>query len=274
MNEQLAVSQSNSPMPVMVIDVTDLPSRGLGYPDGHKFTYRSYTFGEVKQISASNDVELPQLIESVMSGISSDGFDKYNMSFVDMLYIGLLRRVSSQGHLKYQLPYECEACNQVSTAIFGSEDIDFQEIKEEVTSLPIAVNLGGEDFHMTYPTVRNMLDVKNANKGKKRRGNSALEITASTVVNMPFSDALAKLSALSDPEDMEVLTEVDSLLFHDIKAIKSVCKKQVEGENGLQQPCNHTNYVSIEGKELLIRPFRDGERPDRNKIRFIGKQDS
>lgn len=274
MNEQLAVSQNNSPMPIMVINVNELPSRGLGYPEGHKFSYRSYTFGEVKQVSASNDVELPQIIESVMGGITSENFDKYNMSFVDMLYIGLLRRISSQGHLKYQLPYECEKCGQVSTVVFGSEDIDFSEIKAEVLSLPMSVNLGGDEFEFSYPTVRNMLDVRKNHKEKKLKGNVSLEITAATVVNMKFSDALAKLSALTDPDDMEVLSEIDSLLFHDIKAIKAICKKTVEGEGLEATTCNHTNYVSIEGKELLIRPFRDGERPDRNKIRFIGKQDS
>jgi hypothetical protein len=273
--EELATSHNNSPMPIMVIEAKDLPSRGLGYPEGHQFRYRSYTFGEVKQNSATNDVELGQVVSTVMAGIESDDkFDKMKMSFIDMLYIGLLRRVSSQGQMQYQINHQCEKCNQVSTVVFSSSDLDFQDIKEAVKSLPLVVDLNGDEFHFMYPTVQNMLDIRANKKDKKTKGNIELEIVAATVVNMTYTDALAKLSVITDENEIESLSEIDSLLFHDIKAIKSVCKKMVEGENGLKETCKHTNYVSIGGKELLIRPFREDGRPDRNKIRFIGKQDS
>lgn len=273
MTDTLALANPNSPMTEMTVEAKDLPSRGLGYPDGLVIRYRSYSFGEIKKVSTTNDIDLPQIIEVVMSGISIDGgFDKYKLSFVDMLYIGLLRRVSSQGHMKYQMPYSCEKCEQVSQAIFGSGDIDFQEISEEVPSLPIEVELGGTTFQFNFPTVQNMLDVKGARKDKKKaKKSAALEITASTVINMDAETAYAKLEAITDPDEMEVLNEIDKLLFHDIKPVKAICKSKVEDENGITSICNFENFVSIEGKELLVRPFRDGEAPARNKIRFINK---
>lgn len=272
MTDTLATAQVNSPMSEMTVEAKDLPSRGLGYPDGMVVRYRSYSFGEIKKVSTTNDIDLPQIVEIVMSGISVDGFDKFKLSFVDMLYIGLLRRVSSQGHLKYQMPYQCEKCETVSQAVFGSGDIDFQEISEEVTGLPIEVDLNGDVFQFMYPTVQNMLDVKNGRKDKKKRKDSpALEITASTVINMDMETAYNKLNAITDSDEMEVLAEIDKLLFHDIKPVKAICKSKVENEQGELAVCGHENYVSIEGKELLVRPFRDGEAPARNKIRFINK---
>jgi hypothetical protein len=272
MTEQVAVVQNPS-MPEMVLDAKELPSRGVGYPEDLKFYYRSYTFGEIKKVSASNEIDLTQIIDSVMGGISvkNDNFNKFNMSFVDMLYIGLLRRVSSQGQLKYQLPYKCEGCGKVSNAVFGSGDIDFQEIDEKVTSLPLEVDLAGEVFQFTFPTVQNMLDVKIGKNSKKIKGVPVMEVTALQVVNMRYEDALKKLSALDNVEDMETLTEIDALLFHDIKPINTVCKMKVEDDNGKETTCNQANHVSIEGKELLIRPFREGERPSGTKIRFVGK---
>ena len=272
MTDTLAPAQVNSPMTEMTVEAKDLPSRGLGYPAGTVVRYRSYSFGEIKKVSTSNDIDLSQIIEIVLSGVTVEKFDKYNMSFVDMLYIGLLRRVSSQGHLKYQMPYSCEKCEQVSQAIFGSGDIDFQEISQEVTSLPIEIDLAGEVFQFTFPTVRNMLDVKNNRKDKKKaKGSPALEVTASTVINMDAETAYAKLSAITDQDEMDLLNDIDKLLFHDIKPVKAICKSKVDGENGEISICNFENFVDIEGKELLIRPFRDGETSPRNKIRFIGK---
>lgn len=268
----------NSPMPEVPVKVTDLPSRGLGYPEGMMFYYRGYTYGEIKKISSSNEIDLPQIIEATMSGIfvKDNVFDKFRMSFVDMLYLGLLRRVSSQGHLKYQVPYACEKCEQESHATFGSQDIDFQDIDLKVKKFPLKTTIAGREILFSYPTVQNMLDVKSGKireKGRKK-GVPAVEIQASCIVNMPFGEAYDLLSNLTDDDDQETIAELDSALFHDIKAIKTICLKKVEGEDGIESDCNHTNYVSIEGKELLIRPFREGERSNRVKICFSDEQDS
>lgn len=258
-------------LPEMVVDAEKLPSRGLGYPEGSKIFYRSYTFGEIKKASATNDLDLLQLIELVMSGIRVEQFDKFSMSFIDMLYVGLLRRVSSQGDLRYEIPYHCEKCGKVNKAVFGSNDIDFEEISKDCQSVPLEFELGEKTVQMTYPTVQMMMDVKKGTK-KGKGVKDSLAISASTIINMKFEDAYNLLSNLVNNDDIETLEEVDELLYHGIKPIESVCKNKVTDEStGNENYCSHTNHVSIEGKELLIRPFREGERPKRDKIRFSSK---
>jgi hypothetical protein len=257
--------QPISNIPMMVVDVKALPSRGLGYPEGCTVKYRGYTFGEIKSVSVTNDVEFTTLMELVLSGVEVEGFDKMKLSFIDVLYIGLLRRVSSQGHLKYEMPYQCEECGNVGKALFGSTDIEFQDIKEEVTALPLVVEIGGKEMHFSYPTVANIMEVKTASKSAKTRKQSrALHVTASSVLNMNTEEAYNHLSKLTDQDDIELLEEIDKMLYHEISDIKAVCK--FRSEDG--KVCGHENMVSIEGKELLAKPFRDGETSIRSKIRF------
>ena len=264
-------------IPKFEVTFDNLPSRGIGYPENAKIYYRGYTVGELNKIASVKEESLTFdfILKSSMEGIETDNIDKLDLSYIDILSLGLRRRVSSEGDLKFKMPYMCAGCKKPSSLIFSHSDINFNSIAENVKidgvdhelKLPIKAAIKGTECEFWYPTARNMLDSQ-FKKGKEKI--SALR--ALTVRNLDFVDAyklLSELNEISDIEDIETLEIIDKALYHDISSIESVCKNEiVDSETDQKGMCNHTSKVSVEGKELLIRPFREHKTPTGNKVRF------
>ena len=260
-------SQTNQvvSVPWIELDVKKLPSRGVAYPQGSIIKYRTYTHGEMRQFSIQNP-NPTQSIEMALSGLEITGFDKMQLTILDAFYIGLLRKVSTMSGLQVEVPYVCEACEKVNKRVFSNEDIEFEDLSEEVTSLPIRTELGGVEVAFTLLTVKSFLDLQRGRYNKDINGGKpdALSIEALMIENLPFDRAYKLLYNLDNEEDISVLEEIDQLLKHDIKPLKATCTQELDNK----QICNHVNLIKLEGREALIRPFRGGDRNPRARIRF------
>lgn len=262
--------QEKYEIPFIKVKAKDLPSRGLTYPPDAEVSYRTYAFGEVKMSSISSP-DIVSTIESVAEGIKIQGFGVRQMTFMDLLYIGTLRKVSTQQKSSYTMPYVCEHCGNEQELKFNETQLEFREVDQKVTEFPLVVPgiRGTQDLHFSPVTVDQMLNLykgvyKDVIKGGMPDKTALLAIS---VVNMGFKDAYELLYSLTDPEDIELVHEADKLMMHDLKPLIATCVAEVE-RNGSKKICNGKNEVVLQGREALIRPFRTGDQPARRSISF------
>ena len=95
-------SQQFNMMPL--VEVTQLPSGFIAYPEGVKISYRPYVFGEIKKFNQSNMSKL-NAYELAMQGVVVEGMPKDDITFADMLYIALLRKISSLGDTSFSVSF-------------------------------------------------------------------------------------------------------------------------------------------------------------------------
>ena len=250
-------------IPKIDLDVTKLPSRGVPYPKGAQVSYRTYTFGEIRKASTSS-VSTKAALKLALSGTTAS-FGARNLTLMDALYIGILRKVSSLNSMKFEVPFVCTKCKSQSKGIFTHENIEFKDLSDEVTQLPLVTEINGRELHFGCMTAGDYLSLANGTydailkEGKIDRVASL----AITIRNMNFAEAYEFLYGITDLDDVEVLTEVDKLLSHSLKPLAVACLNKIDGEQ-----CGGINHVKLEGREVLLTPFRESEGSARARIRF------
>lgn len=264
-------SQNQILLPWIELECTKLPSRGLPYPSGAKVKYRTFTHGEVRNASIST-FDLSKSLELALTGIEAVGFDKNKLTLQDALYLGLLRKSSTMSGMQMEFPYVCQKCEKENKKIFTERDIEFQDISDEVSELPISTDISGKVVEFTPMTVKQFIDYERGvynqfTKGKKQ---DVVGVEALMVSNMSFKEAYELIYNLKDQDDLDVLDDIDKLMLHDIKRLEAVCNNTLEDKT----TCNHKNLVRLEGREGLLRPFREGDRNTRTRIRLSKEQHS
>lgn len=267
------MENSENNLPYIEVDVTTLPSRGLSYPKGSKLKYRTYTFGEVKSATISN-LSIISSVENTLKGIDTMGspLDKNDLTIPDTIYLGILRKVSSTRGSSYQVPYICDGCGKENKANFSEKSVEFSDVPAEVKKLPIVAEVAGKSIEFGQVTIKDFLLLEKGRWNKEIVGGKPdrVAIHALMIKNMDFKEAYDFLYNLKDEDDIAVVEEVDKLLMHDMKPIKSVCS--LADEDGVV--CDTKNEIRLEGREALIRPFRDGKPSVRSRIRLEPEQDS
>lgn len=255
-------------LPEITLDISKLPSRGVPYPKDAKLKYRTYSFGEVQKSSISNMTAL-ETVKTALSGIETSGFDKHLLTLFDILYIGVLRKVSSMSDLKFEMPYVCRTCNKTTKSIFTHNDIEFKDMESIVTELPLIVEINNREVHFSPMTVKDFMALHGGRYSKYLKDGHVDKLAVHTLMirNMEFADAYKFLEGINDPEDIEMLQEVDKILLHDLKPLKAKCtEKDDSGE-----VCGSENSLKLEGREALLQPFRGRAESRRAKIRFGNK---
>lgn len=257
------MTEENKFIPEVELDISKFPSRGICYPTGAKLKYRTYTFGEIRKVSSSNSGTL-ESIKLTLSGITAD-FNTNDLTLMDCLYVGILRKLSTLNTIKFEVPYICTKCKESSKGYFTQDDIEFRDLSDDITGLPLVCNVNKKDLHFSPMTVGDYLKLLSGTYDSVYKEGKVDRVAAQaiTVKNMEFKEAYEFLYGLTNPEDVEVLTEIDKLLLHDIKPLKASCTNQIEGKT-----CMGENSIKLEGREALISPFRKSEKSVRNRIRF------
>jgi len=233
-----------------VIKVDELPSRFLPYPDGTVIRYYPYTFGEIKKLSQmqGNPAEVFRVI---LGGIETEGVESSDITLSDFLFIALLRKLSSLGSSTFTLTLPCGNCFESVTKSFTTDQLEFSDL--EVPALPVTLTLGAADTELQFKplTIGGFLKLSNANAL-----DDELALLAAEVVNLDY-DAARSVIENSTGEDLELLSQVDEYLFHDVKPLDVECPT-----------CKHVTHQTLKGREDLIRPFRPNDDAVRNRIRF------
>jgi len=252
-----------SVLPEISVDISKLPSRGLPYPNGSKLSYRTYSFGEVKNASVSN-LDISRSMELAISGITCD-FGSNNLTVMDALYLGLMRKISSFNGVEFFVPFVCPKCGNDAKDSINHSQIEIEDISEDVTALPIVYNVGDNVLKFSPMTVKTYLEIHEGKYTKYCGGKKINKLTALALccTNKQFEDTLNILNGIYDQEVMEDLNYIDGIMLHGVEPVNLTCKNLVDGKQ-----CNYVSNVKLEGLEHLLKPFREGGLTSRSRICF------
>lgn len=242
-------SQQFNMMPL--VEVTQLPSGFIAYPDGAKISYRPYVFGEIKKFNQSNMSKL-SAYEMAMQGVVVEGMQKDDITFADMLYIALLRKISSLGDTSFTVSFKCGKCGKTNTVSVEHKKVSFVDM--EVKKLPIEVTLSNDKLItfglFTFGNYKELV--------KENRMNDDLYAMALTAKNMSAKDAYEAMYN-APVEDGALFDYVDSLQYHNIAPMEFTCK---------EEGCGHKTRVRLTGGDILIGPFRKSDEYVKSRVRF------
>lgn len=229
------------------ISITDLPSKLLAYPKGCEIRYRPYVFGEIKKFNQSK-LTVREEIDYVLAGITTS-FDKMELTFSDVLYMGLLRKISTFGTTCSTVTYQCKHCNQVNNKVIQNDEFEFSDLT--VSALPVILPLDEKDYNFMPCNVGQYFKLE-----EEGLFQDTVAVLAMMCCNHSYEDAY-KVFYHVHQDDVDRLDEVDSYLYHGVKPLEGLCSK-----------CNKTTQVRLEGGRVLIRPFRRRNESIESRIRF------
>jgi hypothetical protein len=259
MNEQNAISQF---IPTIELSPPKLPSGGKCYPRNVKVSYRGYLFGEIQNFNASKNLSLADILKRTLDGIAVSGMAKESLTFPDVLYIGVLRKLSSVGTSEFSIKHICKKCGTVNERRFGYVDLSFNDMEFEGEALELQLS-NNKTFLLSPLTVGDVLKLKSGYASKFRKEDLSGDRIANfsiMVRNAEFDEVYKELYNLTDIDDRDALLEIDKIFNHDLKPLEVVCSND---------KCKFEDKLVIEGREALIGPFRGGRTADRNRVRVI-----
>lgn len=232
-------------IPQLQVDI--LPSTWLPYPSGGSITYHPYVFGEIKQFNQSKFRGKARL-EFIMQGIETS-FPKEDLTLADMLYIGLMRKISTLGETQTKITYICAHCGESNEFILLNSDLAFDDILAK--KLPVIASLSDGDYHFTPLTMKSYMELLD-----QGLHNETIPTYAKMCINRPYEKAYERFYA-ANSEDGAILEAVDELLYHGITPMEKICSK-----------CGGLTQVEVEGGEILISPFCEYSEFITGRIRF------
>lgn len=242
---------------------TEVPSKFISYPQGASISYRPYTFGEVKIISQSK-MTTEQQFKEVLSGIETN-FPQEDLTLSDFLYIGLLRKISTLGSVKFTISFKCAKCKSEGKKVISSTDLDFNEL--DIPEIPVVADLSLGEYHFNPITVGNYLQL-----AKENKEHDTIAATAIQCCNHEFKDVYEMINNLTSNKDGMIINEVDKIFDHGVKPIEIKCTATKDDKE-----CGHINNLIIDdgrSDQFMILPFREHKESPRNHIRFGTKRDS
>lgn len=263
----MSEENKSTALPTVTISVDDLPSKGIAYPKGVTFTYTGYTYGEVQMTSSSKKMSYVDILRKALSGIRVSGafMNPNDITFFDMLYLAIARKLSTLGANDFEITTTCDAkkCGKEFTKVFSNIDIKFKGM--ELEFLPVEITLAtGQTLQFSPFTIGDFFELAEGGQlykvmdSKKGLYDDPLCVKAAQVRNMKFLEAYEIIKNVTDPDDSEVLDELDAVLVHNIEPLSHKCEH-----------CGKENLLQLEGKESLIKPFRPGRQSLRDRIRPV-----
>jgi hypothetical protein len=253
------MSEQTKEIPEIELQVNSLPSRGVPYPKGSWVKYRTYTWGEVRKSSTAT-LGVVETLQNSLSGITTS-FDKMDLTVADALYLGIARKISTFSGMQIEVPYVCRYCGSSNKGHFTHRDISFRDLPDEVTAFPLEAELDGKLCTFSPMTVRQYLEL-NSGKYEKILDDGKIDevaVQATWIKNMPYEKAYSLIKNLRNIEDFEIITEMDALLLHDMERMEFTCSNK---------KCGQTNSIRLEGREALLRPFRERKGLNGGRIRI------
>lgn len=252
-------------LPVVTLD--RLPSKGIPYPVGTTISYHPYTFGELKKFGQSK-LTLKQRYEFILEGILVSGMPKEKITFNDFLFVSLLRKISSIGVHEVLVKFPCFDCGHENNHGIKLDELDFDELG--VPELPATVTIKGQDMSFTPLTLEDLFALIRDGKDKDPTGVLAVQCRTH-----PFQVAYDLLYG-ANPEDSEVLEELNKVFYHGLAPMKLKCQNTAKTvkdfEDGIEIEkvvhCDVTNHIDLGDPSLIVQPFRRDGQPAANRIRF------
>jgi len=244
-----------------------LPSKGMAYPEGVKIEYRTYTFGETKMESASSGSSI-RAVKRALNCITTTGMERGNLTVLDLFYLGVLIKMSSEGASEFHMPYMCWKCAHEGEHKFSQKDLDFKDMDASIESLPMKVKMSDDTVLEFSPmTVQQYIDLYSGKFNAVFPKNKPDDVApvATLVKNLGgYASSYKYLTSMTNAEDGELVNEIDKMLMHQIKPLALKCSNTLENES----VCNAELFLKLEGKEALLKPFHGRETPIKSRIYY------
>jgi hypothetical protein len=246
-------------VPVVEIAVEKLPSKGIAYPKGTQVQYRPFLFGEVKQLSGSK-LSVKESYMHILKGVEAS-IDPMDLTLADVMYLGLLRKISTLGSTEIVARYTCEKCRKPSRIVFKTDEVEFDDIK--APGLPMEVDFSFGTVKFSPLTLRQFLDLYEAGKSEDDTA-----LFAAQALEGDFEDLYKKFFN-AGPSDSAMLMDVDQYLYHGLKPLTRPCPTLVDDpQGGGQKRCGNRVEIELDGGQALLMPFRPDRGTQQNRIRF------
>ena len=219
----------------VLVEVTQLPSNFLSYPKGSKIFYTPFTLGELETLN-SGTVNFGQALINLIDAITTEGFDKDDLAYFDLIYIGIKRKLTALGDIRGELTGYCPKCGQENSKEFTYTEIDFTQPK--APGLPAKLSAGNIELHFSLFTYRKWVEFS------KRESSNRLDALAYMVTNHPYEKAKELINQLTG-EDIICLDEIEVALDYGIKPMVLKC-------SGILEPGEPE--IAIEGEREEVLP--------------------
>ena len=275
-----------------MIQVTEIPSAFVPYPEGTKIWYRPYTY---RELDTFNDSKLDhiQSLRRTGSGFYAEGMDVQDLTLPDYMYLGLLRRISSLGTSTFTVSPRREDGSVIVTKTYGLDVLQFDDL--EAPELPVNIRVGGKVMQFVPLTMRLYEELANlgtrlsteydrAVAVAKRKGEELVisdddehmrlckeaagdpleenerALLAAECTNLPFEEAW-KLICDATGEEMVLLHRVDDILFHGVMPLEvKFLNKETRQEDSIS--------VRLDHPQTLVFPFRKPQDTEESAVWF------
>lgn len=243
----------DSRLPVYNVDLSSIPSQGKSYPGDATISYTPYTFKIMKRIARTEET-FPAISAAVMEGLNAS-FPIRDLTFPDFMFISLLRRMATMTDGLISVTAQCknkECKNDVvfPVRISGSRcELEFDDLT--APELPVVVDLSFGTHSFMPMTIEQYVQLCNLGLGQDDAAELAIGCKT-----LPFKEAYERISEATG-EDAEWLGAVEDDLYHGVRPNRAKCSK-----------CGSEFKVRIDSWAVIIKPFRDVERPVENRIRY------
>jgi len=210
------------------IKATELPSRGVLYPD-LVFRLKPYTVGDILAISSST-LTTQGKISTILAGIETlKPFDLENLVSIDLDALALLRFTISSDTPVYSYIVKCPKCQNEFQVKVPAEEIIIEEV-------PVKEIFEVNEMKFFLPTIKQVLELETLSENEFFLG-----VVASYCINYSLRDAMKKLQSLSLGEFQKLKTYIESQSNAGVQDIEATCK--------------HCNYKFKFTPDLLAIPF-------------------
>lgn len=231
------------------VDVKQLPSRFIGYPEGTKISYKPITLDELEALN-SDELDPVRAVAMLLKSIHCTTLPVEELYYWDVIYIGIQRKLFALGGTKGTIYEQCPKCGNLVSKTFDYTELDFKELS--VQALPMRLDIGGKKVEFSLLTMKDLLQLKPTD--------GELGVYARMIKNLPFEEALPLVKNATGI-DIKKIRFVDKQLDYGIKPFFVECENTVEVETPdhkkIKQPCK--TRVALEVRSPFEIVFPEGE---------------
>ena len=201
-----------------LIEIKELPSGFKPYPKNSKVFYKPITLKEL-DILNSGSLNIEQGYQFLLDSIVTQGFDKNELAYFDVVYIGIQRKLTAFGDIKGKYELICPKCGQTIEYEFEYTSLEFKEL--QVDELPIKLKLNNEELHFSVLNIKDFLQIEDVDK--------IIDVYARMVKNKSYEEAHKIIENLTGKEAKAILYLAE-ILDYGIKPLDIICKNKIEKE--------------------------------------------
>lgn len=225
-----------------LIEIKELPSGFKPYPKNSKIFYSPITLKELSILNTGT-LNIEQGYQFLLDSIVTQGFDKNELAYFDLVYIGIQRKLTAFGDTKGVYEIICPKCGQEIRYEFEYTSLEFKEL--EIDELPIKLKLNNEELHFGLITAKDFFNIQNSE--------DIAEVYSYMVKNKPQKEAKEIIENLTGKE-AKVLMYLGQILDYGIKPLQIKCSNIVstveeKDDNGnlikKEIPCNHSFELEV-----------------------------